>query len=96
MATLSVVIPCYNEVSTIESLIAAVENSPVKDLEIIVVDDCSSDGTRDVLREKIEPRVARVIYHPVNRGKGAALRTGFAAATGDMVIVASRHGTRLP
>jgi glycosyltransferase involved in cell wall biosynthesis len=87
MQTLSVVIPCYNEVSTIEAIVAAVERSPVKDLEIIVVDDCSTDGTRDVLREKIEPHVARVIYHPVNRGKGAALRTGFEAATGDMVIV---------
>jgi glycosyltransferase involved in cell wall biosynthesis len=87
MPTLSVVIPCFNEVNTIEAIVAAVERSPVKDLEIIVVDDCSTDGTRDVLREKIEPRVARVIYHPVNRGKGAALRTGFEAATGDMVIV---------
>ena len=59
----------------------------MKDLEIIVVDDCSTDGTRDVLREKVEPRIARVIFHPVNRGKGAALRTGFEAATGDLVIV---------
>jgi glycosyltransferase involved in cell wall biosynthesis len=87
MPTLSVVIPCYNEVSTIEAIVAAVARSPVNDLEIIVVDDCSTDGTRDVLREKVEPHVARVIYHPVNRGKGAALRTGFEAATGDMVIV---------
>jgi glycosyltransferase involved in cell wall biosynthesis len=87
MPTLSVVIPCYNEVSTIEAIVDAVERSPVKDLEIIVVDDCSTDGTRDVLREKVEPRIARVIFHPVNRGKGAALRTGFEAATGDLVIV---------
>jgi glycosyltransferase involved in cell wall biosynthesis len=54
---------------------------------VIVVDDGSSDGTRDVLREKVEPRVARVIYQERNRGKGAALRTGFAAATGDIVLV---------
>jgi glycosyltransferase involved in cell wall biosynthesis len=87
MPTLSVVIPCYNEVSTIEAIVDAVSRSPVEDLEIIVVDDCSTDGTREVLREKVEPRVARVLYHPVNRGKGAALRSGFAAATGDMVIV---------
>jgi glycosyltransferase involved in cell wall biosynthesis len=87
MPTLSVVIPCYNEVSTIEAIIDAVERSPVKDLEIIVVDDFSTDGTREVLREKIEPRVAHVILHPVNRGKGAALRTGFEAATGELVIV---------
>jgi len=87
MPTLSVVIPCYNEVSTIEAIVDAVARSPVKDLEIIVVDDASTDGTRDLLREKIEPRVARVIHHAVNRGKGAALRSGFAAATGDLVIV---------
>src|SRR4029434_3708310 len=87
MATLSVVIPCFNEVSTIEAIVDAVERSSVRDLEIIVVDDFSSDGTRDVLRDKIRQRVAKVILHQENRGKGAALRTGFAAATGDMVIV---------
>ena len=87
MPTLSVVIPCYNEISTIESIVAAVQRSPVKDVEIIVVDDCSTDGTRDFLRDKIEARVSRVLLHPVNLGKGAALRSGFAAATGDMVIV---------
>jgi glycosyltransferase involved in cell wall biosynthesis len=59
----------------------------VADKEIIVVDDCSTDGTRDILKAEIEPLVSRVIYHPINCGKGAALRTGFAAATGDAVIV---------
>jgi glycosyltransferase involved in cell wall biosynthesis len=87
MPTLSVVIPCYNEVATIESIVDAVERSPVGDLEIILVDDGSTDGTRELLREKLEGRVARVIFHPVNRGKGAALRSGFAAASGEMVIV---------
>ena len=87
MPTLSVVIPCFNEVSTIESIVDAVERSPVEDLEIILVDDGSTDGTRELLRDKLEPRVARVIYHTANRGKGAALRTGFAAATGDLVII---------
>jgi len=85
--TVSIVIPCYNEIATIESLIDAVESAPVHDKEIILVDDASTDGTRELIREKLESRVARVIYHDRNRGKGAALRTGFAAATGDIVLI---------
>jgi len=84
---LSVVIPCYNEAKTIRLIVDRVRAAPVADLEIIVVDDCSRDGTRDLLRTQIAPLVAKVIYHEVNRGKGAALRTGFAAATGDIVII---------
>ncbi len=87
MPNLSVVIPVYNEADTIEQIVEAVRGSEIDDLEIILVDDGSTDGTRDVLRQKIEPNVARVIYHERNQGKGAALRTGFAAATGDVVIV---------
>ena len=86
---LTVVIPCYNERDTIATIIDAVRASPYPDKEIIVVDDCSRDGTREVLREKIEPSglVDKVVYHEVNQGKGAALRTGFKHATGDIVIV---------
>ena len=84
---LSIVIPCYNERKTIRTNVDAVRAAPVADKEIIVVDDCSVDGTRDILRAEIEALVTRVIYHDVNQGKGAALRTGFAAATGDAVIV---------
>ena len=84
---LSVVIPCYNEKSTIEDLIAAVRNAPGGDKEIIVVDDCSTDGTGELLRTALAASVDRLIHHPVNRGKGAALRTGSAAATGDIVII---------
>lgn len=87
MSTLSVVIPCFNEVHTLELVVDAVESSPIQDLEIIIVDDCSTDGTRELLRDKLEDRVARVIYHDRNQGKGAALRDGFAVATGDMVVV---------
>jgi len=83
---LSVVIPVYNEVNTLLSLIERVQRSPVEK-EIIVVDDCSTDGTTDLLkRTPLEPNV-RTLVHTVNQGKGAALRTGFAHATGDMVIV---------
>ncbi len=84
---LSIVIPCYNEAKTIRTLVERVRSSPYPDKEIIIVDDCSRDGTRDVLRTQIEPLVDKILYHEVNQGKGAALRTGFAAATGDAVIV---------
>ena len=83
---LSIIIPCYNESSTILSLIAAVKQSPVKDREIIIIDDGSKDGTRDILGELSDPEV-RVIFHKANQGKGAALRTGFQEATGDICIV---------
>lgn len=84
---LSIVIPCYNEAKTIRTIVERVRASPVAEKEIIIVDDCSRDGTRDLLRTQIAPLVDRIIYHEVNQGKGAALRTGFAAATGDAVVV---------
>jgi glycosyltransferase involved in cell wall biosynthesis len=84
---ISVVIPCYNERETIERIVAAVRTAPVEDLEIVVVDDGSTDGTSQLLREKVEPAVDRIIYHDVNRGKGAALRSGFAATSGDILVV---------
>jgi glycosyltransferase involved in cell wall biosynthesis len=84
---LSVIIPCYNERETIRAIIDAVKKAPVAQKEIIIVDDYSTDGTRSILKSEIEPLVDRVIYHEVNQGKGAALRTGFQAATGDVVIV---------
>jgi glycosyltransferase involved in cell wall biosynthesis len=83
----SVVIPCFNEGPTIEAVIARVRASAASPLEILVVDDASTDGTRELLREGIAGRDVRVLYHDANQGKGAALRTGFAAATGDIVIV---------
>jgi cellulose synthase/poly-beta-1,6-N-acetylglucosamine synthase-like glycosyltransferase len=83
----SIVIPCYNEKNTIEEIVEAVRTAPIERREIIVVDDCSQDGTRAVLEERISRMVDRIIYHPVNRGKGAALRSGFAAATGDIILV---------
>ena len=87
MPKLSVVIPCYNERATLESVLDRVRGTPVKDVEIVVVDDCSTDGTRDLLREKLEAMVDRVVYHERNQGKGAALRSGFEAATGDIVLI---------
>jgi len=84
---LSIVIPCYNEARTIRTIVDRVRAAPVPEKEIIIVDDCSRDGTRDLLRTEIAPLVDQVIYHANNQGKGAALRTGFAAVTGDVVIV---------
>ena len=85
--TLSIIIPCYNERATLRELVDRVLKSPIKNKEIIIVDDCSKDGTRDIIESEIKPLVSRVLFHPVNRGKGAALRTGFAAATGEVVII---------
>jgi glycosyltransferase involved in cell wall biosynthesis len=84
---LSIVIPCYNEAKTIRQIVDRVRAAPVPDKEIIIVDDCSRDGTRELLEREIAPLVAKIVYHEINRGKGAALRSGFAAATGDVVIV---------
>jgi glycosyltransferase involved in cell wall biosynthesis len=83
----SIVIPCYNEKNTIEKIVEAVRNAPIQRKEIIVIDDCSGDGTQAVLKERLSQKVDRIIYHPVNRGKGAALRSGFAVATGDIILM---------
>ncbi|MCB9591637.1 MAG: glycosyltransferase family 2 protein [Sandaracinaceae bacterium] len=85
---LSVVMPAYNERGTIHSALARVLEAPVESIEIVVVDDGSTDGTRELLTRGIalDPRV-RVILHDKNRGKGAALRTGFSEARGRFVIV---------
>jgi glycosyltransferase involved in cell wall biosynthesis len=84
---LSVIIPCYNERNTIQRLVEAVRASPYQEKEIIIVDDCSTDGTREVLRDSVSALVDQVLYHDVNQGKGAALRTGIRAAKGEVVII---------
>jgi glycosyltransferase involved in cell wall biosynthesis len=85
--TVSVVIPVYNERNTIHEILRRVRAVPINK-QIIVVDDCSKDGTREVLK-KLEEQDGdlRVVYHVINQGKGAALRTGFREVTGDIVIV---------
>lgn len=82
---LSVIIPVFNEYSTIEELLRRVEVVELEK-EIIVVDDASQDGTREILRKKEAPNL-KIIYHPKNLGKGAALRTGLKYATGDVIII---------
>ena len=84
--TLSIVIPVYNEERTIHELLARVASLPVRK-QMIVVDDCSTDRTRDLLAEIASASDIEIILQPQNGGKGAALRTGFAAARGDVVVV---------
>ncbi|MPY90631.1 MAG: glycosyltransferase [Luteitalea sp.] len=85
---LSVVIAAYNERATLPQVLERAAAVPLEvEREIIVVDDCSTDGTREYLQQNTHLPNVRVIFHEQNRGKGAALRSGFAAATGDMVIV---------
>jgi len=86
---LSIVVPVYNEKQTIEQVLDRIEKTPYEK-EIIIIDDCSTDGTKEILRgldSSTQMPSARFFYHPVNQGKGAALRTGIAAATGDIVLV---------
>jgi glycosyltransferase involved in cell wall biosynthesis len=83
---LTVVIPVYNEVDTLLHLLDRVQEVAIEK-ELVLVDDCSTDGTRELLRRTSLPANVRVLYHERNQGKGAALRTGFASATGDVVII---------
>ncbi len=83
---LSVVIPVYNELKYVREVIRRVEEVPIPK-EIILVDDCSTDGTRDILKEVERDQGHTVVYHEINQGKGASLRTGFGRATGDVILV---------
>ncbi|MBU0993162.1 MAG: glycosyltransferase family 2 protein [Proteobacteria bacterium] len=84
---LSIIIPCFNEVKTIKSIIDLVKKSPYPEKEIIIIDDCSTDGSRELLKNVLVSEVDKVIFHDQNKGKGAALRSGIGAATGDLVII---------
>ncbi len=87
MKKVSILIPVYNEKQSLEKLLEKVEEAPFAGLEkeIILVDDCSTDGTKDILKN-LESKY-KVLYHDVNQGKGAALRTGFSAVTGDIAVI---------
>lgn len=85
---ISIIIPVFNELKTLQHVIEKVHSVNLNiQKEIIVVDDASTDGTRELLEQALKEKVDKVAYHPKNQGKGAALRTGFKHATGDFVIV---------
>jgi glycosyltransferase involved in cell wall biosynthesis len=84
---ISIVIPCYNEASTIGRIIEAVRAAAPAEKEIIVVDDASTDGSGELLAGALRSRIDGLVRHEVNRGKGAAMRSGFEAASGDVVLV---------
>ncbi len=85
---LSIVIPVYNEIDTLDEILARVRAVDVgMEREIVLIDDCSKDGTREKLQGMTDQSDLRILFHEVNQGKGAALRTGFGAATGDVVLI---------
>ena len=84
---ISIVIPCYNEKDFISEIVNRINAVSALRKELIIVDDGSADGTREIIKNQIEQKVAKVIYHPRNMGKGAALRSGFSAVSGDIVII---------
>jgi glycosyltransferase involved in cell wall biosynthesis len=84
---LSIIIPCYNEKEHLSKLIPLVKASPVKEKEIVLVDDCSNDGTTELIKNMLESEVDRVIYHKKNMGKGASIRSALRYVTGNAVII---------
>ena len=84
---LSVLIPCYNEKDTIELIIDKILNLKNIDKEIIIIDDNSIDGTKDILKNKIENKVSKIIYNEANKGKGYCIKKGIEISTGDIVLI---------
>src|SRR5210317_252519 len=84
---LSIIIPVFNEIRTIEKLIIKVLNQEIKNLQIILVDDFSTDGTRELIKNKLSQYIHKIIYHDKNLGKGAAIRSAQSFIEGDIVLI---------
>ena len=84
---ISVIIPCYNEKNTIEKIIDRIKQLRDLEIEIIIIDDYSTDGTREILKEKIQNRVSKILFNEKNFGKGYSLKRGIQVAEGDIVII---------
>ena len=84
---ISVLIPCFNEKNTIEEIVNRVNNLKDLETEIIIVDDCSSDGTKEILKEKIHEKVSKIIYNQTNFGKGYCLKRAIEIAEGEIILI---------
>ena len=84
---ITVIIPCYNENRTISKIIDKILSLKNLNLQIIVIDDCSTDGTREILKNEISERVDKIIYHNINKGKGAAIKSSIKSIKGDIVLI---------
>ena len=84
---ITVLIPCYNEKNTIEKLVNKILNQRNLEIEIIIIDNNSNDGTKEILKNNLETKVSKIIYNDVNHGKGYSLKRGIKAATGEILIV---------
>ena len=88
MVKLSILVPVYNEEKTLPKVIEEIKKINIKDIvkEVIIVDDCSTDNTKNILK-KIKDKSIKIFYHPVNMGKGAAIRTALMHSTGDIISI---------
>ena len=84
---ISVLIPCYNEKNTIEEIVRRINNLKNQKIEIIIIDDCSTDGTKEILKNKISDKVSKIIYNDQNNGKGYCIKKGIENATGDIILI---------
>lgn len=84
---ISIIIPCFNEINTIEKIIDKIIQQNLEDHEIIIIDDHSTDGTRKILEDRIKEKVTKIIYNEKNFGKGFSIKTGINIASGDIILI---------